>query len=71
MVDCRYRPQRLAATEPDACVRDCAEPSARSDTISWDIVETKSCFETLPLPDGSSAEKIVSEPCFWKWMKRL
>jgi hypothetical protein len=42
------------------------EPSARRDTISWDIVETKSCFGTLPLPDGSSAEKIASEPCFWK-----
>ena len=27
---------------------------------------TKSCFDTLPLPVGSSCVKITSAPCFWK-----
>jgi hypothetical protein len=31
-----------------------------------DIVETKSCFDTLPVPVGSSEAKIASAPCFWK-----
>lgn len=41
-----------------------APPSARSDTINFDMALTKSGFETEPAPLGSSAEKIASAPCF-------
>src|SRR6202035_2055103 len=36
-----------------------------SEAISFDIPETKSAFETLPVPLGSSVEKMASAPCFW------
>ena len=39
---------------------DCPELPVRSDAIKPDMVETKSCFDTLPLPLGSSAAKIAA-----------
>src|ERR1700687_6155954 len=42
-----------------------AASSARSETISCFMPETKSCLDTLPVPLGSSAAKMASAPCCW------
>src|SRR5579863_4356394 len=42
-----------------------APPSARNDTMSWDMPLTKSCLETLPVPFGSSFAKVALGPCCW------
>jgi hypothetical protein len=54
---------RLAFNVLAGCDPDCADPPARSDAIKPDMVETKSCFDTLPVPVGSSDVKIAFAPC--------
>jgi len=56
---------RLAVKLSDGCDVDEPELSARSEAINPDMVETKSCFETLPVPLGSSLAKIAAAPCCW------
>src|ERR1035437_10238336 len=53
---------RVAASESWDCEPDCPVLPARSDAISFDMTATKSCFETLPVPLGSSAA--ATKSCF-------
>jgi hypothetical protein len=51
----------------DGAYPDGVEPPARSDAISLDIVETKSCFDTVPVPVGSSWAKIAAGHFVQEW----
>jgi hypothetical protein len=49
--DCKLAAKLALGDWPGAVL---GPPSARRDTINFDIPATKSCFETLPVPLGSS-----------------
>jgi hypothetical protein len=55
----------LAVNVSVGCDVDCPELPVRSDAIKSSMVETKSCFDTPPLPLGSSVAKIAAAHCCW------